>query len=115
MAKDKKYQSGEGITGGKKMLTEEDVYSIVSTMLLDCQNIIRMKSGFIQSGNYQANSQGWKQDANGNLEAKVVGFVNLSALPSSSEVGDVCVVSGKLYICTVAGSPGTWAVVGTQT
>lgn len=113
---EKDYQSSQGIENTKKILTEEDVYSIVSTILLDCQNIIRMKSGFLQSGNFQTNSQGWKMDANGNMEVKVLSFVSLSATPAGpSEQGDLCVVNGKLYICTVTGTPGTWAVVGTQT
>ncbi|MBU0598966.1 hypothetical protein KKF61_08350, partial [Patescibacteria group bacterium] len=32
-----------------------------------------------------------------------------------AEVGDLAVVSGKLKICTGAGTPGTWTVVGSQT
>ena len=32
----------------------------------------------------------------------------------AAEVGDVCCVSGKLKICTGAGTPGTWTIVGTQ-
>jgi len=35
---------------------------------------------------------------------------NLSALPASGVAGELCVVSGKLYIHTGAG----WVVVGTQ-
>lgn len=30
-------------------------------------------------------------------------------------IGDIAVVGGVLKICTVAGTPGTWTVVGTQT
>jgi len=33
----------------------------------------------------------------------------------AAEIGDLCVVSGKLKICTGAGTPGTWTVVGAQT
>lgn len=32
-----------------------------------------------------------------------------------AEVGDLAVVNGKLKICTGAGTPGTWQVVGAQT
>lgn len=33
----------------------------------------------------------------------------------AARIGDLAVVSGKLKICTVAGTPGTWTVVGAQT
>lgn len=33
----------------------------------------------------------------------------------AAEIGDLCVVNGKLKICTAAGTPGTWTIVGTQT
>jgi len=32
-----------------------------------------------------------------------------------AEIGDLAVVNGELVICTTAGTPGTWTVVGTQT
>lgn len=38
---------------------------------------------------------------------------NLSSTPATGAIGDLCVVSGKLYICTAA-TP-TWTIVGTQT
>jgi hypothetical protein len=42
-------------------------------------------------------------------------FYNRGSDPSgAAEVGDICVVSGKLKICTAAGTPGTWTIVGTQ-
>lgn len=40
---------------------------------------------------------------------------NETSDPSTGVVGDLVVVNGKLKICTVAGTPGTWTVVGTQT
>ena len=43
-------------------------------------------------------------------------FYNRSSTPSgAAEVGDLCVKSGTLYICTGAGTPGTWAEVGGST
>jgi hypothetical protein len=33
----------------------------------------------------------------------------------AAEVGDLCVVDGRLKICVVAGTPGGWDVVGVQT
>lgn len=64
-----------------------------------------------------------------NNQAKVVPFyisseqsvgdfhmVNRSADPTgAAEIGDLCVVDGKLMVCTSAGTPGTWTIVGTQT
>jgi hypothetical protein len=35
----------------------------------------------------------------------------LSATPSTCEEGELCVVSGKLYVCSAA---NTWTVAGTQ-
>lgn len=43
-------------------------------------------------------------------------FYNRSVDPTgAAEIGDLAVVSGKLKICTGAGTPGTWTVVGAQT
>ena len=112
------YQESQGLEQdpAKKQLTEEDVYAIVQTLLLDSQQLIRIKSGWMQSRNYANNSEGWRMDANGGAEMKVISLVNLAANPAGpSEVGDLCCVLTKLKICTVAGTPGTWVIVGTQT
>lgn len=43
-------------------------------------------------------------------------FYNRSDVPSgAAEIGDVCVVGAKLMICIIAGTPGRWQEVGTQT
>jgi hypothetical protein len=43
-------------------------------------------------------------------------FYNRSADPTGpAEVGDLCVVNGRLKICTVSGEPGGFDVVGVQT
>jgi len=45
----------------------------------------------------------------------VLKLVPMSA-PASGEVGDMYMATGgKLMVCTVAGTPGTWTVVGAQT
>lgn len=36
----------------------------------------------------------------------------LAATPATCEVGELCVVSGKLRVCSAA---NTWTIVGTQT
>jgi len=42
-------------------------------------------------------------------------YFNRSVTPSgAASVGDECCVTGKKYVCTVAGTPGTWTVVGSQ-
>lgn len=48
----------------------------------------------------------------GKLQTLRLSLVNLSADPTSGEIGDLVVVGGKLKVCT-ATTP-TWTIVGTQ-
>lgn len=42
-------------------------------------------------------------------------YFNRTSNPSgAAEIGETAVVNGELMICTVAGTPGTWTIVGTQ-
>ncbi len=43
-------------------------------------------------------------------------IVPQDALPTGpNAAGDIAVYNNKLYLCTAAGTPGTWTIVGTQT
>lgn len=54
--------------------------------------------------------------SSGDTERSAFRIVPQSAQPDTGQVGDLYVdSSGNLYICTVAGTPGSWAKVGTQT
>jgi hypothetical protein len=38
-----------------------------------------------------------------------------ASLPTDyADPGELCVAGGKLFVCTVAGTPATWVVVGIQ-
>ena len=42
-------------------------------------------------------------------------YYNRGSTPNGpNEIGDMCVHSGVLKICTAAGTPGTWTAVGSQ-
>jgi len=44
-----------------------------------------------------------------------IGLYNRSSNPSGpAKIGQLAAVNGKLKICTVAGTPGTWTIVGAQ-
>lgn len=62
-----------------------------------------------------AGGTGYTLSLQGNTTRSALRMVPQSA-PTVGQVGDLYVSSAdnKLYICTVAGSPGTWVVVGTQ-
>jgi len=48
-------------------------------------------------------------------EVASIRLYNRSGLPSGPAlVSDLCAVGGVLYICTGAGTPGTWTIVGSQ-
>lgn len=72
-----------------------EAYQLFTSILNSFAGIFRVQSGYIQTNR--------------------VRYVNLGADPTGpSEVGDTAVVGGKLKVCTVAGNPGTYVVVGTQ-
>ena len=66
----------------------------------------------VSSSYYKNNfpsSQNFNKDCIFNTRLKVPHYTNA---PSVCDVGDICEIGGKLYICTVANT--TWTVVGTQ-
>ena len=48
-------------------------------------------------------------------KTKYINYANAAAVPAPHALYEVAMIAGKLSVCTVAGSPGTWTVVGTQT
>lgn len=76
-------------------ITQEEALLLFQSILQNYSGVFRVQSGLLQTVKLR--------------------YVNLSADPSGpNEVGDTAIVGGKLKLCTVAGSPGTWVVVGTQ-
>jgi hypothetical protein len=56
-----------------------------------------------------------KEPSAGASDVADIRMYNRSDNPGgAAEVGDLCCVSGELKICTGAGTPGTWTIVGTQ-
>lgn len=77
-------------------ITQEEALLLFQSILQNYSGIFRVQSGLLQTIKLR--------------------YVNLAADPAGpNEVGDTACVGGKLKICTVAGSPGTWVICGTQT
>jgi len=76
-----------------RFIRQSEVIALISAMLTNYSGIFRVQSGLLQTIKLR--------------------LVNLSADPTSGEVGDVVCVGGKVKICT-ATTP-TWTIVGTQT
>lgn len=62
----------------------------------------------VYANNFTA-SQDFNKYSRFNTRLKVP---TLAATPSTCEIGEVCAVSGKFYVCSAA---NTWTVAGTQT
>lgn len=62
----------------------------------------------VYANNFSA-SQDFNKYSRFNTAIKVP---TLTATPTTCEIGQLCVVSGKLYVCSAV---NTWAVAGTQT
>lgn len=73
-------------------IRQSEALALINALLTNYSGIFRVQSGLLQSVKLR--------------------LVNLSADPTTGEVGDLVVVGGKLKICT-ATAP-TWVVVGTQ-
>lgn len=85
----------EDIKKPVQYITQEEALMLFQSILQNYSGIFRVQSGLLQTIKLR--------------------YVNLSADPAGpNEVGDTAVVGGKLKVCTVAGSPGTWVVAGTQ-
>jgi hypothetical protein len=62
-------------------------------------------------GNFSA-GQDFQKYCRFNVRLKVPRFTSVALAQVACEVGDICEIGGKLYICTVANT--TMTVVGTQ-
>jgi hypothetical protein len=88
--------------------------SLTTGYLIDAQNNnASMTQSVIRAYN---SGSGPGLEIGGTSDAPALRLPNLSSTPTvAAVIGDLCVVSGILYICTTAGTPGTWTKVGTQT
>lgn len=76
-------------------IRQSEAFQLFQSILNSYSGVFRVQSGYIQTIKLR--------------------LVNLGADPSGpSEVGDTVVVGGKVKVCTTAGDPGTYTVVGTQ-
>lgn len=55
------------LTEQQKTLTEQEIRSLVSTMLVNWTATGRIQRGYLQSSTFQAGGTGWKLDSNGTL------------------------------------------------
>lgn len=82
----------EGIKKESPYITQEEAIALINALLTNYSGIFRVQSGLLQTIKLR--------------------LVNLSADPTSGEVGDVVCVGGVAKICT-ATTP-TWTKIGTQ-
>lgn len=54
---------------GNKYLTEDDARTLFNSMITNYAGMMRVQSGILQSGNYQAGVSGWGLKANGDIDA----------------------------------------------
>lgn len=125
MKQDKMTSEGYDALGTKDPLFEEQKFEYDNMKTRVAENIkpghiasgeligrVKIK-GSVESPSFSPGVSGYRIGEK--IEVDVVSMTNLASNPAGpSSVGDMCVVSGKLKICSVAGTPGTWVVVGSQ-
>ena len=85
----------EDIKKKPEYITQEEAIALINALLTNYSGIFRVQSGLLSTIKLR--------------------LVNLGADPSGpSEVGDLVCVGGKVKVCTTAGNPGTFTIVGTQ-
>lgn len=77
-------------------IRQSEALALFNAILTNYSGVFRIQSGYLQTIRLR--------------------LVNLSADPTTGEVGDMVNVGGKVKTCTVASQTApTWVVVGTQT